>query len=359
MRSSFTSVRRGYRRAGRGAEARGAHRCAGGAAIRIRHPSVALQPRRGCLTWEALPPEPAHAPLDRHHADRRPAADLAHRAPAEAARAAFGQWRGGGALSLRRAGGGAAAGPLRPADGACAARPHPALPGLCRAGRAAADPRHQPADPLLRRARLRRRHRLCQDRGGAGRHPGAGAAGRAALAAGLARHRGGGRRGALPLAGRQGDGRRHPAARHHPAGGAVRARRRRLLRADLHLHQERQPGAAAPGPDPARPRHAGRRQHPANGDAGAGWRCASRRRCAPCSARRTSAQVGALSACGSACWFSGFALAPVAMVRALGQTEILFTLLFSRFYLRETLKRSEVAGALIVVLGVVLVLVGR
>ncbi|MFC4168257.1 DMT family transporter [Teichococcus aestuarii] len=74
---------------------------------------------------------------------------------------------------------------------------------------------------------------------------------------------------------------------------------------------------------------------------------------------RTSAQVGALSACGSACWFSGFALAPVAMVRALGQTEILFTLLFSRFYLRETLKRSEVAGALIVVLGVVLVLVGR
>lgn len=74
---------------------------------------------------------------------------------------------------------------------------------------------------------------------------------------------------------------------------------------------------------------------------------------------RTSAQVGALSACGSACWFTGFALAPVALVRAVGQVEILFTLLFSRFYLRESPSRAEIAGALTVVLGVVLVLAGR
>ncbi len=74
---------------------------------------------------------------------------------------------------------------------------------------------------------------------------------------------------------------------------------------------------------------------------------------------RTSAQVGALSACGSACWFTGFALAPVALVRAVGQVEILFTLLFSRFYLRESPTRAEVLGALTVVAGVVLVLVGR
>ena len=73
---------------------------------------------------------------------------------------------------------------------------------------------------------------------------------------------------------------------------------------------------------------------------------------------RDSAQVGALSALGSACWFSAFALAPVAMVRAVGQVEILFTLAFSRFYLREAAKRSDVIGALIVVAGVVLVLVG-
>ncbi|MXP63438.1 EamA/RhaT family transporter [Roseomonas sp. M0104] len=74
---------------------------------------------------------------------------------------------------------------------------------------------------------------------------------------------------------------------------------------------------------------------------------------------RDSLPVGALSALGSACWFTGFALAPVALVRALGQTEILFTLLFSRFYLRETMTRAEVAGALVVVFGVVLVLAGR
>jgi drug/metabolite transporter (DMT)-like permease len=74
---------------------------------------------------------------------------------------------------------------------------------------------------------------------------------------------------------------------------------------------------------------------------------------------RSSAQVGALSACGSACWFTGFAHAPVALVRAVGQVEILFTLLFSRFFLKERMKRTDVAGALVVVAGVVLVLLGR
>jgi drug/metabolite transporter (DMT)-like permease len=74
---------------------------------------------------------------------------------------------------------------------------------------------------------------------------------------------------------------------------------------------------------------------------------------------RTSAQVGALSACGSACWFTAFALAPVALVRAVGQVEILLTLLFSRFYLRESPTRAEIFGSLTVVAGVVLVLAGR
>jgi drug/metabolite transporter (DMT)-like permease len=73
---------------------------------------------------------------------------------------------------------------------------------------------------------------------------------------------------------------------------------------------------------------------------------------------RVSAQVGALSALGSACWFSAFALAPVALVRAVGQVEILFTLGFSRFYLREKAKRTDIIGALVVVSGVVLVLIG-
>jgi drug/metabolite transporter (DMT)-like permease len=73
---------------------------------------------------------------------------------------------------------------------------------------------------------------------------------------------------------------------------------------------------------------------------------------------RSSAQVGALSALGSACWFSAFALAPVALVRAVGQVEILFTLAFSRFYLREAARPADVAGSLVVAAGVVLVLLG-
>ncbi|WP_424810608.1 EamA family transporter [Roseococcus sp. YIM B11640] len=73
---------------------------------------------------------------------------------------------------------------------------------------------------------------------------------------------------------------------------------------------------------------------------------------------RSSAQVGALSAGGSCCWFVSFALAPVALVRSVGQVEIIFTLLFGRFFLSEKLKTRDVIGALLVVAGVVLVLAG-
>ncbi len=71
---------------------------------------------------------------------------------------------------------------------------------------------------------------------------------------------------------------------------------------------------------------------------------------------RSSAWVGALSASGSACWFTAFSLAPVALVRTLGQVEMVSTLLFSRFYLRETLRRTDVAGLVLIMCGVVLVL---
>lgn len=73
---------------------------------------------------------------------------------------------------------------------------------------------------------------------------------------------------------------------------------------------------------------------------------------------RSSALVGTLSACGSACWFSAFALTDVALVRSVGQVEIVFTLLFSRFYLKETLRRGDVAGLILVVGGVLLIVLG-
>ena len=74
---------------------------------------------------------------------------------------------------------------------------------------------------------------------------------------------------------------------------------------------------------------------------------------------RSSMRVGTLSGFGSACWFTGFAIAEVALVRAVGQIEIVFTLLFSRFYLKEILKRADVAGLALVVFGVLLVVIGH
>jgi drug/metabolite transporter (DMT)-like permease len=73
---------------------------------------------------------------------------------------------------------------------------------------------------------------------------------------------------------------------------------------------------------------------------------------------RVSGQVGLLSSVGSACWFTGFASAPVALVRIVGQVEVAFTMAFAHFYLGERMARSEVAGLLIVATGVVLALAG-
>ena len=71
---------------------------------------------------------------------------------------------------------------------------------------------------------------------------------------------------------------------------------------------------------------------------------------------RTSSQVGLLAAVGSACWFTGFATAPVAFVRLVGQVEVLFTLGFGHWYLREAVRPHEVAGLFLVSLGVALAL---
>lgn len=73
---------------------------------------------------------------------------------------------------------------------------------------------------------------------------------------------------------------------------------------------------------------------------------------------RVSGQVGLLSSLGSACWFTGFATAPVALVRIVGQVEVAFTLAFGHFYLNERMTRSEVTALLLIVGGVVLALAG-
>jgi drug/metabolite transporter (DMT)-like permease len=73
---------------------------------------------------------------------------------------------------------------------------------------------------------------------------------------------------------------------------------------------------------------------------------------------RTSGQVGLLAALGSACWFTGFATAPVALVRAVGQVEVIFTLGFSRLYLQEPMHRHDVIGLVLIGGGVATALTG-
>lgn len=73
---------------------------------------------------------------------------------------------------------------------------------------------------------------------------------------------------------------------------------------------------------------------------------------------RQSSQVGALAALGSACWFTGFASAPVALVRTVGQVEVAFTLGFSKFYLKERAARGDAQGLLLVGVGVAMALGG-
>lgn len=73
---------------------------------------------------------------------------------------------------------------------------------------------------------------------------------------------------------------------------------------------------------------------------------------------RTSGQVGLLAALGSACWFTGFATAPVALVRAVGQIEVIFTLGFSRLYLKEPMHRHDVIGLVLIGVGVMTALLG-
>lgn len=72
----------------------------------------------------------------------------------------------------------------------------------------------------------------------------------------------------------------------------------------------------------------------------------------------TSIQVGLLSAIGSGCWYIGFAAAPAALVRIVGQVEVFFTVGFARFYLRDPIRIPEVAGLALVALGVVFALLG-
>jgi drug/metabolite transporter (DMT)-like permease len=72
---------------------------------------------------------------------------------------------------------------------------------------------------------------------------------------------------------------------------------------------------------------------------------------------RRAAWVGVASGIGSALWFAAFALTQVALVRGLGQIEIVFTLAVGHFFLKEKFRRGEILGLVLVAGGVVLIAV--
>ena len=79
------------------------------------------------------------------------------------------------------------------------------------------------------------------------------------------------------------------------------------------------------------------------------------RRCAL--AWRRAAPVGVLSALGSWGWFTGFTLTHPALVRGLGQIEIVFAFLFGHHFLKQRTRWSEALAVVVVLLGVTLIAV--
>jgi drug/metabolite transporter (DMT)-like permease len=69
---------------------------------------------------------------------------------------------------------------------------------------------------------------------------------------------------------------------------------------------------------------------------------------------RLSAFIGVTSAVGSICWFTAFALQSASYVRAVGQVEVVFTLVISAFYYRERISVLELSGIALTVAGVLL-----
>jgi drug/metabolite transporter (DMT)-like permease len=85
------------------------------------------------------------------------------------------------------------------------------------------------------------------------------------------------------------------------------------------------------------------------------WRCPHELR-ASLAAWRVAAWVGLAGAGASACWFTAMTLQHVALVRALGQIELVFTIAASVLFFRERILRLELAGIVLVVAGIVILL---
>jgi drug/metabolite transporter (DMT)-like permease len=73
---------------------------------------------------------------------------------------------------------------------------------------------------------------------------------------------------------------------------------------------------------------------------------------------RVSGLMGLTSMLGSLGWFTAFALQTAAYVKALGQIELVFTFLFSVFWLRERSSVKEIMGIALIIASLLLIFLG-
>jgi len=66
--------------------------------------------------------------------------------------------------------------------------------------------------------------------------------------------------------------------------------------------------------------------------------------------------VGFFGAFASICWFYAMSVQNVAYVRALGQIELIFTILASIFYFKEKIIKTEILGILTTLIGILIIL---
>lgn len=72
---------------------------------------------------------------------------------------------------------------------------------------------------------------------------------------------------------------------------------------------------------------------------------------------RTSALVGLFSLIGSFCWFAAFSLQNAAYVFALGQVELIFSIVAATLWFRERITRRELAGMTVLTVSIILLVV--
>ena len=69
---------------------------------------------------------------------------------------------------------------------------------------------------------------------------------------------------------------------------------------------------------------------------------------------RIASIVGIVGAVSSMCWFTAMSLINAALVRAMGQIELVFTVLTSLLIIRERVKLVEIVGMFVLVFGMFL-----